>query len=275
MENRENFWKRISRKYRLSVLHEETLAESWHLRLSWLGLFTIFTLMFILTIGIFSIVIIYTPIRHILPGYSENIRKQLIEESAKVDSLSADLTLQMEYLEVLKQVIAGEVKTDTVASLDSIQIVMREQLLEAKQAATEEFILEYENKEKDNMSLFDVQSTIPTYTLFRPARGVVVKHYLDVYDNFVGIQTLSNENVTAVLAGTIVYLSKDWDNTFTVIVQHAAYISVYRRVSRVLKRVGDVVQAGESIAIMNSDIPLEFALWQNGRTVNPEEVIAF
>lgn len=275
MENRENFWKRISRKYRLSVLHEETLAESWHLRLSWLGLFTIFTLMFILTIGIFSIVIIYTPIRHILPGYSENIRKQLIEESAKVDSLSADLTLQMEYLEVLKQVIAGEVKTDTVASLDSIQIVMREQLLEAKQAATEEFILEYENKEKDNMSLFDVQSTIPTYTLFRPARGVVVKHYLDVYDNFVGIQTLPNENVTAVLAGTIVYLSKDWDNTFTVIVQHAAYISVYRRVSRVLKRVGDVVQAGESIAIMNSDIPLEFALWQNGRTVNPEEVIAF
>lgn len=275
MENRENFWKRISRKYRLSVLHEETLAESWHLRLSWLGLFTIFTLMFILTIGIFSIVIIYTPIRHILPGYSENIRKQLIEESAKVDSLSADLTLQMEYLEVLKQVIAGEVKTDTVASLDSIQIVMREQLLEAKQAATEEFILEYENKEKDNMSLFDVQSTIPTYTLFRPARGVVVKHYLDVYDNFVGIQTLPNENVTAVLAGTIVYLSKDWDNTFIVIVQHAAYISVYRRVSRVLKRVGDVVQAGESIAIMNSDIPLEFALWQNGRTVNPEEVIAF
>ncbi|MBQ0118404.1 MAG: M23 family metallopeptidase [Paludibacteraceae bacterium] len=275
MENKESFWKRIRRKYRLSVLHEETLAESWHIRLSWLGLFTIFTLMFALTIGIFSVVIIYTPIRHILPGYSENIRLQLIEESAQVDSLSADLKLQMNYLDVIKQVIAGEVNTDTVASLDSMQIVLREQLLEAKQAATEEFIREYESKGKDNMMLFDVQSTIPAYTLFPPAHGAVQKHYVDVHDNFVGIQTLPNENVTSVLAGTIVYCSKAIDNTFTVIVQHDVYISVYRHVSHVLKQVGDVVQAGESIAIMNSDLPLEFALWQNGRSVNPEEVIAF
>lgn len=275
MENKESFWKRISRKYRLSVLHEETLAESWHLRLSFLGLFTIFTLLFILTIGIFSVVIIYTPIRHILPGYSENIRLQLIDESAKVDSLSANLALQISYLDVVKQVMAGEVSTDTVASLDSLQIIMREQLLEAKQAATEEFVREYEAKEKDNMSLFDVQNAIPTYTLFLPAHGAVVKHYVDEHDNFVGIQTLDKENVTAVLAGTIVFLNKELDNTFTIIIQHSSYMSIYRKLSHVLKHVGDVVQAGESIAIMESESPLEFALWQNGRSVNPEDVIAF
>ena len=41
-----------------------------------------------------------------------------------------------------------------------------------------------------------------------------------------------------------------------------------------IKQVGDHVQAGESIAMLENS-PLQFELWQNGKPINPEEVIAF
>ena len=41
-----------------------------------------------------------------------------------------------------------------------------------------------------------------------------------------------------------------------------------------IKRVGDVVQVGESIAIVDGK-QLWFELWQDGKAINPEEVIAF
>ena len=52
------------------------------------------------------------------------------------------------------------------------------------------------------------------------------------------------------------------------------YLSVYRNVLKPLKLVGDLVKAGESIAIMGED-NLWFELWQDGKSINPEQVIAF
>jgi hypothetical protein len=95
------------------------------------------------------VLIVYTPIRNILPGYSESIRQQLVQESARVDSLQASLTLQRQYLDVIKQLTAGDIQSDSVQPLDSIQIVQGIQLLETRDAATEEFLAQYEQKERD------------------------------------------------------------------------------------------------------------------------------
>ena len=149
-----SLWQRLREKYRISVLDEHTLTEHWHLHLNGWGAIVVVATLFLLSLALFSLVILYTPIRNYLPGYSENIRQQLITESARVDSLGTSLELQRQYLEIIKQVVAGEAHTDTVQSLDSMQIIMREQLLEAKQAATEEFIAQYEAMGKDNMQLF-------------------------------------------------------------------------------------------------------------------------
>jgi septal ring factor EnvC (AmiA/AmiB activator) len=56
--------------------------------------------------------------------------------------------------------------------------------------------------------------------------------------------------------------------------QHEGSLSIYAQVAKPLKRVGETVQAGESIALAGEQ-PLWFELWQNGQAINPEEVIAF
>jgi murein DD-endopeptidase MepM/ murein hydrolase activator NlpD len=232
-------------------------------------------MLFLLTLGLFSLVILYTPVKNYLPGYSEDIRQQLIVESARMDSLNATMELHRQYLGVIKQVMTGEVHTDTVQSLDSMYIITREQLLEAKSEATEEFIAQYEAKEKDNLQLFYVANTIPVLSFFRPAHGVILQSYSEQEKRYgVLIQTPENENVTAVLSGTVMYVNYEIGNTYSMMVQHTNYLSIYRNITKVLKKKGDVVQAGESIAIMDK-LPLEFELWQNGKPINPEEVIAF
>ena len=275
-QKRDSWWRRLRDKHRISVLDENTWTEQWSAHLSGWGAIVLLAGMFLLTLGLFSLVILYTPIRNYLPGYSENIRQQLVTESARVDSIQTSLDMQRQYLGVIKQVVAGEVQSDTVQSLDSMQLIMREQLLEAKSEATAEFIAQYEEKEKDNLQLFDVQNTTPMLTFFRPAHGVVIEPFsMEDRHYGVAVQTPKHENITSVLAGTVVFVNYEIGNTYTVMVQHTTYLSVYRQVEKVLKPVGSNVQAGESIAIAADEKPLWFELWQNGKAVNPEEVIAF
>lgn len=266
---------RLRVKYRISVLDEATLNERLHVRLNGWGAIVVIALTFLLTMGVFSLVILYTPVKNYLPGYSEDIRQNLILESSRVDSIGTSLELQRQYLGVIKQVMAGEVQSDTVQSLDSMQIIMREQLLEAKSEATAEFIAQYEAKEKDNLQLFNVSNTQPVLSFFRPAHGVIVQSFSPQEKRFgVAIKTPEKENITAVLAGKVIHVNYEIGNTYSIMVQHDNYLSLYRNVLNPLKNVGDVVVAGESLAIATEE-PLWFELWQNGYAINPEEVIAF
>ena len=274
-KNKISFWKRLRNKYRISVINEQTLAERWYLHLSAWGAIVVIALLFLLSMALFSLVILYTPVKNYLPGYSEDIRQQLIDESARVDSIGQSLELQRQYLNIIQQVMAGEVHADTVQQLDSMQIIMREQLLEAKQQATEEFIAQYEAKEKDNLQLFDIANTTPVLSFFRPAHGVIVQRFDEKQKHYsITLQTPARENLTAILAGTIVYIHHEFDDTYTLILQHDNYISIYRGISKMLRSIGDHVQAGESIALLQETI-LHFEHWQNGNPINPEEVIPF
>lgn len=275
-ERKDSFWRRLLYKYRLSIMNEDTFTETWHTRLSRMSVFVILIALFLFTLGLYSLLIFYTPIRNVLPGYSESIRQRLISESERVDSLGTMLEVQTQYLSVIRDVMAGEVKSDTVQSLDSMQIVMRERLLEAKSEATADFMAQYEEKERDYLQLFDDVPVTSSITFFRPAHGVVLTPYSPENKQIgVEIQTPKNENATAILAGSIVMIDYAINNTYTIVVQHQSYLSVYRNLSSVLKRVGDVVQSGESIALCSGTIPLHFELWLNGKHMNPEDVIVF
>ena len=274
-KKKNSLWRKLRKQYRISVLDNNTLAEHMHIHLNGWGAIVVAAVLFLLTMGLFSLMILYTPIKNYLPGYSEDIRHQLIEESTRLDSLGTSLELHRQYLDIIKQIMVGEVQTDTMQHVDSMFIITKEQLLEAKSEATQEFIAQYEAKEKDNLQLFYVANTTPVLSFFRPAHGVILQSFSEKEQRYgVLIQTPENENVTAVLAGTVMYVNYEIGNTYSMMVQHQNYLSIYRYITKVLKHVGDAVEAGETIAIMGNQ-PLMFELWQAGTAINPEEVIAF
>ncbi len=272
----ESWFMRIRHKRRLTLIDDDTLREFWHIHVSGLGVFTVVFLMFLLTIGILSLLIVYTPVRNFLPGYSASLRQEIIEESMRIDSLQHTMDLQTQYISIVRDVVAGEVKSDTVVSLDSLQIIMQEQLLEAKNEATEAFLAEYESRERDNLLLFDAPASTPVFSLYTPAHGVIINTYAPQEGRHgVTIQTPNKENVCATLDGTIVYVDAEENETFTVMALHRTYLSVYRNVGRVLCKVGDAVQTGQTIAVVQDGTPFVFELWKQGQEINPEEIIAF
>lgn len=277
MYNEESWFRRIRRKRRLTLIDDDTLREFWHVHVSGLGVFTLMFFMFLLTIGVLSLLIVYTPVRNILPGYSASLRQEIIEESMRIDSLQRTMDIQTQYISVIRDVVAGEVKTDTVVSLDSLQLIMQEKLLEAKSEATAAFMAEYEARERDNLLLFDDAPVItPVFSLYAPAHGVIIASYAPQEGRYgVTIQAPDKENVCATLDGTIVHIDTEDSETYTIMVLHQTYLSIYRSVGRVTCRVGEAVRTGQTIAIVKNDTPFVFELWKQGQEINPEEIIAF
>ena len=273
-----SLWQRMRHEYRISIINEKTLAEHGHVRLSGWGAIVLLAIVFIVSCILFSLAILFTPIRNYLPGYSENIRQQLMEESVLVDSLGTSLELQRQYLNVITQVIAGEVPTDTIQSLDSMQLIMKEKLLVAKSEATAEFIAQYEEAEKDNLQLFETVQSLNTShptNFFAPIHGIVTQPF-SAQDQQYGIIVTSygNKNASAVLKGTIIHIQYDINSNYTIVVQHTQFTSIYSGLQKPLKKVGDHVAAGEVIGLIQ-DQTLGFELWKNGAAINPEEFIVF
>lgn len=278
--NNMSFWQRLVQKFRVTVLNENTLDEVFHLRLSWIRLFFLLLLMFIITVGIISLLIIYTPVKRILPGYvDDTTHEELIASTIKVDSLANEVELQARYSDMIREILKGEVSSDSVVQLDSMSVLEKRELLTEKSRLMEEFKAEYEAKEKYELELFVGNPDIRKYVFFKPSQGVIAKQFEPTAGNY-GIQlaTTKNSNVTSVLQGTVIYTDFTLENGWSIIVQHDnEYVSVYKNNSRLLKRVGDSVKAGEILAIAGTDNGefCIFELWQKGTPIDPTSVIAF
>jgi murein DD-endopeptidase MepM/ murein hydrolase activator NlpD len=276
VKEKESFWQKMRRQYRLAILDDRTLREIFHMRLSGLGTFSTLMVLFLLLIILLSALIVLTPIRNILPGYSESIRQQLISENARVDSLQNSLTLQRQYLDVIKQLTAGDIQSDSIIRLDSLQMVENVKLPDMQNEETDAFLLQYEQQERDRLLLFDGPAQRTMQQMYAPARGVVMRSArFDLKQYGIAIRVARNENVLAVLRGTIVLLQPNLNNTYTIVIQHDRYVSVYRNVGTALKTQGVAVEEGESIGLMAGDNELEFELWESGKPVDPEKVIVF
>ncbi len=263
-------------KYRFAMLEDRTLREVFHFRVSLLGAISVITISIIALILLLSVLIVYTPLRNILPGYSASLREQLIEESARVDSLQTDLSLQRQYLDVIKQLTAGDIATDSVQSLDSLQRVEKARLVAEESEVVEAFVNQYELKERDRMTLYDNTAPRSFRQLQRPVRGVIVRSAQpDMHQYGVTLRTPKNENVIATTRGTLVSVERMADNTFTLILQHDAFVTIYRHIERALKTQGTAVEEGESIGVADGEKEMEIELWDGGKYINPEEVIVW
>ena len=145
------------------------------------------------------------------------------------------------------------------------------------------FCEKFEKDEKFNLASIDTKPTESTYIFFRPTRGVISSSY-NLAERQFGIYMITspNESVMSVQDGTIVYEAFTFDFGFVIQVQHENnYLSIYKNNTRLLKKVGDEVKAGECIAITGdasgkkAGSQFYFELWKQGKSVDPEELIIF
>ena len=113
------FWKDIKFKYKLTIINENTLEEVVGIHVSKLNgisvLLSALTVLFVLA----ALIITFTPLRNYLPGYmNSEIRAQVVQNALRVDSLQLFIDRQNLYMANIKDILRGEVKADTVHSID-------------------------------------------------------------------------------------------------------------------------------------------------------------
>ncbi|HPV57186.1 MAG TPA: M23 family metallopeptidase, partial [Tenuifilaceae bacterium] len=116
-----------------------------------------------------------------------------------------------------------------------------------------------------------------------PVKGVVTNGYNPmVYHYGIDLVAAPNEVVLSIAKGTIILSNWTLETGYTLSIQHDNnFISVYKHNSKLLKRQGDRVDAGEAIAIIGNSGELttgphlHFELWQNGHSVDPAKFINF
>jgi lipoprotein NlpD len=277
------FWNRIRFKYKLSFFNESTLEEVWNLRLSQLtGFITLFIFTLFLII-LTSIIIIKTPIRNYLPGYLDvEVRKEILQNALRADSLEDKLTVQSRYLDNLLNILTGNIQPDMVSLDDSAEYIKADYNI-AKGKAEENYVKRFEEEEKYNLTALNPNPTHTKFFFHKPLNGIISSAFNVEKSHFgIDLTAAPKENVLATLDGTVIYTGFDpmYGNVITI--QHRNdFISMYKHNNIILKGTGDHVVAGEAIAIigntgkLSTGIHLHFELWHRGIPVNPEEYIAF
>ena len=279
---RKMFWRNFKFKYKLTITNENTLEEVVGIHVSKLNGVSVLLLTFTVIFLIVSTIIVFTPLRNYLPGYmNSEVREQVVVNALRADSLQDALNRQSLYIMNIQDIFKGQVKVDTVHSIDSLTIARSEELMERTQQE-EEFRKQYEEKERYNLTATDYNIT-SGLIFHRPTRGMMSsgfdankKHY------GVDIAATPNESVLATLDGTVILSTYTAETGYVIQIQHGQnMVSIYKHCGSLLKKEGDVVKAGEAIALVGSTGEkttgphLHFELWNMGRALDPSKYIVF
>ncbi len=277
------FWRDIKFKYKLTIINESTLEEVVGIRVSKLNgisvLLSALTVLFVLA----ALIITFTPLRNYLPGYmNSEVRAQVVDNALRADSLQLLLDRQNLYMANIKAILTGEIKADTVHSIDSLTALRGDSLMEVTRRE-EAFRKQYEEQERYNLSNPNPSNNSESLIFFPPVRGLVMTAF-NAESRHWGIELAPNpsESVIATLDGVVMLSGYTTEGGYMVMIQHSrGFVSVYKWCRSLNCKEGDRVKAGQVIAQTmgkseKSKSPyFTFELWQEGRAVNPEHYILF
>ena len=280
-----SFWNSIRFKYKLSFINEGTLEEVWSFRLSKLSAFVSLALFAFFLVAVTALIIIKTPIRNYLPGYLDvEVRREIVDNALQADSLERMIAVHQLYLDNVAGILSGTLPIDSIRTIDSL--AMNDANIDIPRSQRDsDFVREFAEEEKYNLTVLEAPGKVPTDGIFfyKPVEGTVSAHYESAVRHY-GVDLVAQEraSVLATLDGTVVYAGFDANQGNVIQLQHKnGFLSVYKHNALLLKEVGDVVRAGEAVALvgntgkLSTGPHLHFELWYKGAPVNPEEYIAF
>lgn len=283
-ELRKKIFQMLKDHYRLIIYNDSTIQTVWSIKLTPIKVVTLGGLGAIMLILLTSVIIAYTPLRENIPGYpSAKVRQQIIVNYMLVDSLENEIKIRDSYFDKIRTVFQGEVPPDETQDNDSgvKTYDVKFNSFNADSAFKEEL-----EAEKQNASAASPQkkvSRISSLHFKSPLRGKIINKFNAKSGHLaVDVAGKLNARIASVLDGTVIFAGWTMDAGNCVYIQHDNnLISVYKHNGEVLKKIGDIVKAGDEIAIMGNTGELtagphlHFELWRNGNALDPDNYIDF
>jgi len=274
---------KLTDKYRLVILNEDTFQERFSLKLSRLNVFVFSGVFSILLIVLTTLLIAFTGIREYIPGYSSTaLKKKATRLTYEADSLKNRLAVIESYTKALKPVLTGDIEPEKIDSITTEMqtIVVDESKL---QATKQDSLFREKIDNKDLFPLYEGGENRIKNVFFSPLTGTISQPF-DLNEKHYAIDIVAQTGtpVKAVADGTVILAEWTAETGYVITIQHPnEFISVYKHNGTLLKEQGDVVKSGEAIASVGSTGELttgphlHFELWNNGFPVNPTNYIDF
>ncbi|WP_163716184.1 M23 family metallopeptidase [Mangrovibacterium lignilyticum] len=275
---------KLKNRYRLIIYNDTSFQTVWSARLTRINVLLILSLGGFFLIFITVLIIALTPVKELIPGYpSGNVRELMVKNAIMVDSLEAQLTLRDNYFQTIKTLLNGEVPENEISNIDT---VFKPAELNMQSYNHDSIFEQHLLEEQLDLSIADQEnssSSLANIHFFRPIKGMVTEGFNEDINHFaVDVVGLPNARISAVLDGTVVFAGWTVETGYAIYIQHPNnLISVYKHNSELLKKVGDIVKAGEAIAFMgntgelSTGPHLHLELWYKGIPLNPQEYIDF
>jgi murein DD-endopeptidase MepM/ murein hydrolase activator NlpD len=278
-------FQKLTHKYRMVLLNEDTFEEVGNMRLTRLNLIALVGAILILLVTITYILIAFTNIRELIPGYPDAAMRQHIRTNAmKLDSLEYEQSIRDKYFENLNRIISGDqpelYMNDTVGMADvgDISFVRstNDSLLRQQVEAEDQFRLSVLDGAQEIKQIHDLH-------FFTPVDGIITGEFDPANDHF-GVDLVAEPDavVKAAMDGTVTLSNWTLETGYVIQIQHDyEIITVYRHNATLFKTVGEKVEAGDAIAIVGNSGELttgphlHFELWHDRVPLDPVDYIVF
>lgn len=288
MKGKKTKQKKIKRKlldkYRLLILNEQTFEERFSFQLTRLNVFVFGSLLASFLIALTYLLIAYTPLREYIPGYSSTaLKKQAIELNYKTDSLQQVIAMNELYLSSIKKVLKGDIRPvdfnkDSIIEAVSLEVNEIDLIPNA-----EDSLLREKVDKEDKYNLFESATSATNFVLFPPVNGNISEAYNAKEKHYaVDIIVDKDTPVKATADGIVIFSEWTANTGYVIILEHSyGLISVYKHNATLTKSQGDLVKAGEVIAmagntgVLSTGPHLHFELWNDGYPINPTNFIDF
>ena len=281
----QRLWSQLIDKRQLSMRDRTSDEPHWKVNITPIGLISGVTALLVILITILMLLMAYTPVLEILPGFktrSEKMHDQMVESIMHIDSMERLMNRMLEYNDAVTKIINGSTPTlHSTVLTDSIQYD-KTTVLPTRADSLLRSILE---RSEGVYSLENTREANPVAAMFSiPMHGTITRSF-DAPDSSYDITIMSvdaDRSVMAIENGTVVGVTQGSSGHISIIIQHAnGYVSIYKQLGEALVRKGQIVQSGAVIgsqaveADSDKSIDLGFELWRNGTAVDPERYILF
>ncbi len=288
MSKLKTFLSKLRDKYRLIVISETSFEEKFSFKLSRWNVIMLGATFSVLLAILIVLAITLTPLKTLIPGFSDpSIRKDTNKAMVLIEKLQTKQYQLELYNDNLKKVLSGDLALDSVKVIPEINgsyddldysISSADSLLRAEIAQKEKYNIQ---SDSDFSNSPDVK--ISDYNFFCPLKGTLSSDYeADILHFGVDIVASENETIKSILDGVVILSTWSAKEGYVIAIQHESdIISIYKHNSVLLKKTGELVKVGESIAIIGNSGELtngphlHFEMWHNGLALNPKDYIIF
>ena len=247
-----NWFKNFKSKFKIVIIHPDTYEEKGGFNMSKMKITNMIIIYSLILIALTTCLIFFTSLRELIPGYTDaTLDRRVYNMEHRADSIEEVFRQKDQYIENLKRIISDE------------------------------------NMEFDSIGMPSVSSSntisLVDQLFFVPINGLVTNHFnADKKHYGVDVVAQADAVIKATADGTVVFADWSYEGGYIIGIQHHSNIlSVYKHNATIMCREGDMVKAGDAIAVLggggstSTGPHLHFELWFKGTPLNPEDYISF